>query len=619
MSSVNSGRSVLLVLLLMLCIPLGQTMSSEGPSPHVDIWLRNEAGDRITPSDNAADPYSPRKTCGACHQYATITKGYHFRMGSPGEKADRRPSHLPPELFPGQMKPLPYRGAEIYDWIAGNAFHHPGGGPMEEIRIKKAGTAVSTDLNEAERLSAAGSNPDFASRSAPDRRSHFRESGALEADCFMCHMTGYRLDRRNVQIAARNYRWAPTAGSGLGEVQGRVLTLDRPGGSWEFSRRPTVRYYWHNGRFTPEGKLSGRAFMMSVPSGSCLQCHAQSQAFHTGTLHRADDDAHVKAGFRCIDCHGLASAVPGGRLSHDIGRIASESGRDRTGMSTCRSCHLSGQYSQARSGMPLRAPDPRGAHEEKFATASFHLRLLDCNACHVSAMPAMAAYLFDASKGNASWYTAEGTRFARSRDDASKPAREPWKPWLAVLDLKRGNGERYVPVNLHTAQWFGERSSQGNISSLDPGIVAGAYERAMPLSRIRVKDTKGPYVLSETAATPKDIEKMLLSLRGAGIEKPVFIADKVYELKKGKMVSSEDSPGNTLTLPISHGVSSIGKRQTLGANGCTDCHQEKAAFFRKMRVKNIGGFLKEGYPVPKEPNAYPQMLDWGFEEVPSHE
>lgn len=38
-----------------------------------------------------------------------------------------------------------------------------------------------------------------------------------------------------------------------------------------------------------------------------------------------------------------------------------------------------------------------------------------------------------------------------------------------------------------------------------------------------------------------------------------------------------------------------------------------------MKVKSVGRFLKEDYPTPKAPNASPQMLDWGYEEVPSHE
>lgn len=45
--------------------------------------LRNEAGEIINPLDgrNAGQPYSPRQTCGACHDYEKITRGYHFTQG----------------------------------------------------------------------------------------------------------------------------------------------------------------------------------------------------------------------------------------------------------------------------------------------------------------------------------------------------------------------------------------------------------------------------------------------------------------------------------------------------------------------------------------------------------
>ncbi|BCS98609.1 hypothetical protein DSLASN_42410 [Desulfoluna limicola] len=31
--------------------------------------------------ENDDAPFSTRKTCGACHDYETITKGYHFQQG----------------------------------------------------------------------------------------------------------------------------------------------------------------------------------------------------------------------------------------------------------------------------------------------------------------------------------------------------------------------------------------------------------------------------------------------------------------------------------------------------------------------------------------------------------
>jgi len=45
--------------------------------------LLDEAGNVIDPvrGVNAEVPYSPRKTCGACHDYEKITQGFHFTQG----------------------------------------------------------------------------------------------------------------------------------------------------------------------------------------------------------------------------------------------------------------------------------------------------------------------------------------------------------------------------------------------------------------------------------------------------------------------------------------------------------------------------------------------------------
>jgi hypothetical protein len=38
-----------------------------------------------------------------------------------------------------------------------------------------------------------------------------------------------------------------------------------------------------------------------------------------------------------------------------------------------------------------------------------------------------------------------------------------------------------------------------------------------------------------------------------------------------------------------------------------------------MAIRNIRGFLKDDYPVLKEPNAVPQYTDWGLKGVPAYE
>lgn len=51
------------------------------------IHLLDEKGNSIDPvkNPNIDVPYSPKQTCGKCHDYEKITKGYHFLQGK-GEK-----------------------------------------------------------------------------------------------------------------------------------------------------------------------------------------------------------------------------------------------------------------------------------------------------------------------------------------------------------------------------------------------------------------------------------------------------------------------------------------------------------------------------------------------------
>lgn len=47
------------------------------------FYLRDAQGNTINPmtGENADRPLSTRQTCGACHDYDRITRGYHFQQG----------------------------------------------------------------------------------------------------------------------------------------------------------------------------------------------------------------------------------------------------------------------------------------------------------------------------------------------------------------------------------------------------------------------------------------------------------------------------------------------------------------------------------------------------------
>jgi hypothetical protein len=311
----------LLILVLLCPAPI------QAAAGHPDVWLRNQIGERISPAVNQFDSYSPRRTCGGCHPYKTITQGYHFRQGfdMPGKQSGLYGRGLDLAALPEPVAPKQFRaslaeGLAVYDWISAGAragfpsagWVMPGSGPLEFGRNRKGEADFSRTLIEGEAQGRATADGDYSSRLTPDRLSHFRESGVIEADCLICHYPGYKMDRRNAQINSRNYRWAATAGAGLGSVKGAIFTYSDPqarpesqgflDGKWNFQKRPLVEYNWGSLElFTPEGRLKGKILSRNVGPENCLHCHGILDAAATGTSHAKKNDAHAKAGFRCTD------------------------------------------------------------------------------------------------------------------------------------------------------------------------------------------------------------------------------------------------------------------------------------------------------------------------------
>ena len=49
---------------------------------HVAIMLRDYEGHPIDITQSNTKPYSPKQTCGYCHNYEVIQEGYHFQQGA---------------------------------------------------------------------------------------------------------------------------------------------------------------------------------------------------------------------------------------------------------------------------------------------------------------------------------------------------------------------------------------------------------------------------------------------------------------------------------------------------------------------------------------------------------
>ncbi len=654
---------LLFVFFILQVSAFGQTTGWK----HQDVRLKNELGDTITPERNSVDPYSPRMTCGVCHSYTAVTAGYHFQQGFDEMKDaydPKRPWVLSPGQFGKGCSPASYAGRvagkvnadprqmdlSTYDWIgaggklsttkgvisAACGWTHPGGGPLEHGRGADGRPDLTRNLVAAEKENKNALDGDFSSSYTPDRKSHFRESGVVEADCMICHMPSYRMDLRNRQISERNYRWAATAGAALGTVKGSVFAYKNPdagpespeftAGTWNFARRPVVRYSWDNrDLFMADGRLKGAVIRKSVGLKNCLNCHQFSNARETGTLFTAESDAHVKAGLQCTDCHALVGKTKAERLRHQIAKgwapeKTVRNDLDGDGMKTCAACHLDGLYKPSRAGMPKEARNPARAHEEKFKGGSFHFYFMDCNACHSTAQPAKGGYLADLGTVGVAWDTADVLETTFSAADLAGKASEPWVPWITRAETRKGQGERYVAYVPKVTQWFGERLANKEVRPIGLRHVRQAFLGLKGLTTVRVKTADGKTAERATVATVDDIRMMIGALTRLGFKNVVFVSDRVYELKKEGVVATPDPKvTGAAVYTVHHNVVPVSTGKTLGTKGCNACHDDSAAFFTKMKIRSVGKFLKEDYPTPKEPNAEPQMSAWGLGSVPAAE
>lgn len=69
--------------LVLAVLGLGSGSGAAAVRKCPPFHLKTEDGKIINPltGENADQPYSPRQTCGACHNYEEITKGFHFQQG----------------------------------------------------------------------------------------------------------------------------------------------------------------------------------------------------------------------------------------------------------------------------------------------------------------------------------------------------------------------------------------------------------------------------------------------------------------------------------------------------------------------------------------------------------
>ncbi len=588
--------------------------ASKGVCPPFNLY--DEDGSLIDPVHhiNVDNPYSPRQTCGKCHDYNKITEGFHFQQGR-GEP----PTPIMVQRYQWVSSPGNYGGtwcspAPLYRQLANKvnasartidmtSFDfvtatcgtcHPGGGPLEYDRNGKRYDRWMRD-------SASGLTPGGENHFDGDYyKARWSETGVLEADCMLCHLPEYDYKARNTQLDKLNFKWAATQGASLASIEGSIKD------------KHSVVVHYDASKFDTTGKLSMH-LVREPRNETCLNCHAKPDWKKRGTTFSARRDVHISAGLKCVDCHAAGSHATDERVKgkevHQFGKGDDPSGNVRNDLDNtvrdCKDCHLTGY---------LNAPIAK--HDW---LPSLHLDKIACQTCHINERPIKSALVQVSDVYNA------GAKI-------SPPPKHIW----TFYDQNMNYWNHYGELNMFTAKdeptdpsrpivarYKGKIFPVNPVHSAWPAIL---IEGKPGLGQPTMKDVYAMWTAHNADST---VYPRLSSIRddnGDGIpevNRPVEIDAIIESVEQALEKTGYDLAGKRIvwvnndraytdgshftTLPkeefesspyasvykFSHDVAPA--KAALGEKGCSDCHSFSAPFFRAEIVKYPFG--EDGDPI----------------------
>jgi len=605
------GASVLLPI-VGLCAALpasesrfAQTGSRSQYTHWIDLYDANQR--RIDPTDPKAPPYSPRRTCGRCHDYEAISLGHHFNAvqksaqpGRPGEP------WIWTDTRTGTQIPLSYRrwlgtyhpddlGISTWDFVLKFGRHLPGGGPGEEAAPAEQPVAKEPAAKEPppKDASAEASKP-AAARPAPADPGRWQLSGKLEIDCMICHGNNheYSMELWSKQIEDQNFAWAPTVALGLGFVEGKVSSLPDdfdPAKVDENSRSKLPASTYAPLRINPEKKVFFDVIRKTSDS-ICYYCHTtRLVGKDVPPDWTCDEDVHLRAGLTCADCHR------NGIEHHTVRGFEGEDHPSGQSVATlsCRGCHMDGA-----DGGRLGAPQPQ--HK---GLPVVHFEKLSCTACHCGPRPAPHAFRVQ-------------TALAHGLGLSSHDYSEDLAPGIVEPVFQRDGGTLF-PYRMTWPAFWGSMS-KGEVTPLDPDDVYGALRNTLrvrkgqtlkevlldvKLSKDEKKEILGEPRAGVAEAELTEDEKAVLTQRTnhKALEEfqtklakalgelkkiikqpdaePVYVAGgKAYRLTAdGKPETFEHEAAQPYAWKLGHDVRPA--RASIGVTGCFDCHQAGTPIF----------------------------------------
>lgn len=580
------------------------------------FFLRDLSGRVINPvkGENADAPYSPKQTCGVCHDYARITEGFHFQQGANEKPTEDQAARCQWALTPGNyggawcspaplyryLSPKNNQSARLIDMtsfefiVAGCADCHPGGGPMEYDRDGHRYDEWMRDPRNG--MTPGGDN----NLDGDYYKARWSETGVLEADCLFCHLPEYDNATRKQELKDLNFQWAPTAAAGFAKVEGAVAKGETPKVAYDITQ------------FDAEGRVTPH-IVRSPRNETCLECHAQPGWKKRGSNFRARTDVHLRAGLRCVDCHSAGMAATDERIRgkevHQIGKGDDPGGHVRDDLDntvrTCESCHTSGHLGASiaeHNGLPAD-------HLEKIACVTCHVpqRVVEpilVQASDVfnpgSHIPSKGKYLWVFYAPDMTYRNHYGELETMGYDD------KPTDPFRPVLVRYKG---KIWPVNRVHSAWPAIETPgksglmQPKMSDIYKMWTEHQADPSKHSALARITDDTGDGVIEINR--PEEIEALIeaitamLKATGYPLEgKRVLwvMNDRAYssgsEYREILKHDYEASPyGNV--HKYSHDI--YPARAALGVRGCHDCHSAGSPFLFQEVVQYPFG--ADGKPI----------------------
>jgi hypothetical protein len=582
-------------LILVLCLIAGagetqpkkmlgdQADGSLSTPPHIiplyPANAKGEKGDKIDPAKANQLPFSARFTCGECHSYASVAKGWHFNSVDSNVPSGRTSEPwvaynsdtytqipLSYRSWKGTYRPSQF-GISEFMFTLRFGRHMPGGGP---------GDVNATEIEDIGRQSV---------------------SGKLEINCLICHDAhiGLNMGGTNgyaLQVSARqNFRWAAAASSEFASVAGQASAVSLfydPFGPVDPTEKNAPKVTYNKGFFNDKLEVLFD-IVREVPNERCYFCHSEFSQVKGEKGEQAekwtqDRDIHIAAGLKCVDCHRNG-------IEHNIVRgydgESEVSDNPMVDVTTCESCHISSSshYDEALSG---RFAAPIAVHP---GIPAVHFDKLTCTACHSGIWPKEQTVLTKTSKIHMLGIPNS------NKDPEALP--HVVSPVFASLPVGSGieNGEKIGPYRALWPSFWGTMKDQ----KVEP-IRITTVEEVIPvvLKDANIVTVDGWPELTEVKITTGI--KGLTGKVGSDAGKVVYIGGgKIYSLDEAeKLTITDNHPAAEPYLwPIAHNVRPAA--QALGVRYCTDCHATKAPL--------LFGDIRIDSPVVTDRGTTRQMID----------